>query len=173
MNALQYKISAATAATAYAVSGAAVLGHHIPDSHWGTRGAIVDAAGAFAFALTALALTGLAPTLAIGRLGTWATRVAQLGLAGMTIESVASLIHDGNTVGFLFFGGLLLTLAGLTALAIAGLRAGQLRWAAPLPALGLVVGIAGGDHGGFLATAAAWLALTVATDARRATAVAA
>jgi hypothetical protein len=169
MNGSPYKLLAAAAAIAYAVSGATVLGHHIPDAHWGTRGAIVDTAGAFAFALTALALPGLARALAIGRLASWATRAAQLGLAGMTVESVASLIHGGNTLGVLFLAGLLLTLVGLTGLAVAGMRSGQLRWAAPLPPLGLLVGIAGGDHGGFLATAAVWLTLAIAIDVRRTT----
>lgn len=168
MNPLHYKITAAAAAAAYAVSGAAVLGHPIPDSHWGTRGAIVDAAGAVAFALTALALTGLTPLLADGGPARWATRLAQAGLAGMTVESIASLVHGGNTLGGMFFGGLLLTLAGLVALAVSGVRAGQLRWAAPLPVLALFVGIAGGDHGGFLATSAVWLVLSAAGSTRQA-----
>jgi hypothetical protein len=159
---MPYKLSAAAAALAYAISGAAVLGHHVPDSHWGTRGAIVDSAGAVAFALTALALTWLTPMLADRPSARWAARVAQVGLTGMTIESIASLIHGGNTLGPVFVAGLLLTLAGTAILGYAGLRARRLTWAAPLPMLALLVGIAGGDHGGFLATGVVWLILAAA-----------
>jgi hypothetical protein len=159
MRTVSFKVAATAAAAGYAVSGAAVIGHHLPDEHWGTRGAVVDAAGAAAFACTALALAGLAILLADTRLSRRATRAAQLGLAGMTVESIASLVHGGNTLGPLFFGGLLLALGGLGTLAVAGLRADRLRWAAPLPVLALIVGIAGGDHGGFLATGLVWLAL--------------
>lgn len=159
MKTLSFKLAATAAAVGYAVSGAAVIGHSIPDQHWGTRGAVVDAAGAWAFAFTAIALAGLTPLLAGTQLARWAGRTAGLGLLGMTVESIASLVHGGNTLGPLFVGGLLLALAGSAGLAAAGLRADRLRWAAPLPVLSLVVGIAGGDHGGFLATGLVWLVL--------------
>jgi hypothetical protein len=159
MKAITFTIAATAAAASYAVSGAAALGHPVPDAHWGTRGAIVDAAGAAAFAFTAIALTGLTPQIARTWFADWASRIAQLGLAGMTVESIASLLHGGNTLGPLFFGGLLLALGGLAGLAVAGLRADRHRWAAPAPALALLIGIAGGNHGGFLATGLCWLAL--------------
>ena len=159
---MKYQFAAATAGITYAVSGVAVIGHHVPDSHWGTRGAIVDAAGAVAFAASAIALAWLGPMLASGRLAAWSTRIAQAGFAAMTIESIASLIHGGNTLGPVFFVGLLLALGGTAALGYAGLRAHRLTWAAPLPALALLVGIAGGDHGGFLATGIVWIVLATA-----------
>lgn len=159
---MKYQLAATTAGIAYAVSGAAVIGHHVPDSHWGTRGAIVDAAGAVAFAATAIALAWLGPMLASGRLAAWSTRIAQAGLVAMTIESIASLVHGGNTLGPVFFLGLMLALAGTAALGYAGLRARRLTWAAPLPALALLIGIAGGDHGGLLATGIVWLVLATA-----------
>jgi hypothetical protein len=79
----------------------------------------------------------------------------------MAVESIASSVHDGNTLGGLFFGGLLLTLAGLAILTVAGLRHRALRWAAPLPLLGMLVGIAGGDHGGSIVLGAVWAVLAV------------
>jgi hypothetical protein len=160
MNPVAYKISTLGAACAYATCGAGVVGHPVPDSHWGTRGAVVDAAGIAAFLLTALALVTLGPLLSTGAVGRWGVRLAQGGLVAMTIESLASLANGGTTLGGLFFGGLVATLAGLITLAAAGLRTGHQRWAAPLPALGLLVGIAGGDHGGFIATAVVWFILT-------------
>lgn len=159
MNALPYKLSAIAAGIAYAVSAAPVIGHRIPDSHWGTRGAVVDGAGAVALLLTAVALAGLAPMLSGGRLARWAARTAQAGCAAMATESVVSLVHGGTVLGGLFLGGLAAAVAGLITLAVSGLRAGRLRWAAGLPALGLLVGIAGGDRGGFLVTAVVWLVL--------------
>lgn len=159
---MRYQLAAATAGIAYAVSGAGVIGHHVPDSHWGARGAIVDAAGAVAFAATAIALAWLGPMLASGRIATWSSRIAQAGLAAMTIESIVSLAHGGNTLGPVFLLGLLLTLGGTAALGYAGLRAHRLTWAAPLPALALLVGTAGGDHGGFLAAGIVWLVLATA-----------
>ena len=159
MNALHYKLSAVGAAIAYAISAVPVIGHQIPDSHWGTRGAVVDGAGAAAFLLTAAALAGLASMLADGRVARWATRTAQAGSVGMATESVVSLVHGGTVLGGLFLGGLAAAVTGLVTLGVAGLRAGRLSWAAGLPALGLLVGIAGGDRGGFLVTAVTWLVL--------------
>jgi hypothetical protein len=167
MNTASFKAAAACAALGYLVSGAAVVGHSVPDEHWGTRGAIVDAAGAAAFAFTVLALAGLARVVADSRLSRWGTRFAQVGLSGMTLESIASLVHGGNTLGAVFFGGLVLSLVGLATFALAGLRAGQLGWTAPLPLLALLVGIAGGDHGGFLATGLVWLALAATARVER------
>jgi hypothetical protein len=163
---MSFTVAATAAAAGYTIAGAAVVGHPVPDAHWGTRGAVVDAAGAVAFAFTAIALNLLAPRLADTHFASWATRVAQLGLAGMTIESIASLVHGGNTLGPLFFGGLLFALGGLAALAVAARRADALRWAAPLPAITLAVGIAGGDHGGFVVTGLAWLALAMIANAK-------
>ncbi|HEY7007994.1 MAG TPA: hypothetical protein VH395_03580 [Jatrophihabitantaceae bacterium] len=159
---MKYQLAAATAGIAYAVSGAAVIGHQVPDSNWGTRGALVDVAGAVAFAATAIALTRLTPMLAGGRTAAWASRIAQIGLAAMTIESIASLVHGGNTLGPVFFLGLLLALGGTAALGYAGVRARRLTWAAPLPLLALLVAIAGGDRGGFVAAGIVWLVLAAA-----------
>jgi formate/nitrite transporter FocA (FNT family) len=43
--------AAAVAAIAFAVAGTTVVGHKIPDQHWGTRGAVLDVA--FAIGLIA------------------------------------------------------------------------------------------------------------------------
>ena len=116
------------------------------------------------YTVTAALAAGTYPVSGAAVIG---TRAAVLGLLAMTVESVTSLVHGGDTLGGLFFGGLLLTLAGLATLAVEGVRAGELRWLAPLPALALLIGIAGGDHGGFLGTGLVWLVLAFAVRAPR------
>ena len=153
------RAAAAVAALGFIIEGAAVLGHKVPDSHWGVRGSIVDGAFAVAALAVVLALPALGHLLEVGRVGRVGVRVAQLGFVAMAVESFASLVHGGNTLGPVFAGGLLLVLAGLLALAVTGVAAGALRWAAPLPVLGMLVGIAGGDQGGSLALGVVWLVI--------------
>jgi multidrug transporter EmrE-like cation transporter len=141
------RVAAAVAASGFVVEGVAVVGHTVPDSHWGVRGSIVDAAFAVAALCAALALPAFSERLAVGRLGrAWAV-VAQVGFVATAVESVASLVHGGNTLGPVFMIGLLLIFVGLIGLAVSGVRAAALRWAAPLPAVAMVVGIAAGDQG--------------------------
>ncbi len=153
------RAAAVVAALGFIVEGVAVLGHKVPESHWGIRGSIVDASFAVAVIAAALALPALAKRLEVRRVGHLGSIAAQVGFAAMAIESTASLVHGGNTMGPVFAGGILLVFAGLLTLAVAGLVAGALRWAAPLPVLGMLVGIAGGDQGGSLALGAVWLVL--------------
>jgi hypothetical protein len=156
------------AAAAFAVEGAAVLGHHIPDHNWGARGAVVDLAGAIGFLASAAALLAFAAPLHGRRIGTGALRVAQTGLVAMTVESIASLVHGGNTLGPVFFVGLMFSLVGLLVVAVVGARDEGLRWVAALPFAGLFVSIAAGDQGGAIALAVVWLALARLAPGRRA-----
>jgi hypothetical protein len=63
-----------------------------------------------------------------------------------------------------FSVGLLLVFGGLLALAVSGVKAGIVRWAAPLPVLGMLVCIAGGDQGGSIALAVVWLVIAAHVD---------
>jgi hypothetical protein len=147
------------AAIAFVVEGAAVIGHQIPDHHWGTRGAVVDLAGAIGFLASAVALRCFVASLERSRVGVVALRAAQVGLGAMTVESIASLIHGGNTLGPVFVIGLMLALVGLLVTAGVGLRIEGVRWVLPLPFVGMFVSIAAGDQGGAIAFAVVWLAV--------------
>jgi hypothetical protein len=147
------------AVVAFLVEGAAVIGHHVPDHHWGTRGTVVDLAGAIGFLASAVALSCFAGSLDRSRVGRTAVRLAQAGLGAMTVESIASLIHGGNTLGPVFVVGLMLTLVGLLVTAVVGLRIDSVRWVAPLPFIGLFLSIAAGNQGGAIAFAVVWLAI--------------
>jgi len=80
----------------------------------------------------------------------------------MTIESIASEVHGGNTLGPVFLLGLVLTLVGFLVSGIDGLRHPGARWVALLPFLGLLVGIGAGEHGGFIVLGSVWLVLAFA-----------
>jgi hypothetical protein len=153
--------AAATATTCYVVSGAAVVGHAVPDEHWGTRGAVVDGFAAVGFLLTAVVLPAVAAALHCGSVGRIASRVGAVGYAAMAVESLASLVHGGNTWGPVFVVGLLLALVSSVVVSASGLRARHRPWFAALPALALLVGIAAGDQGGFVLLGLGWLALAV------------
>lgn len=155
----QGRIAAVVAAIGFAVEGIAVIGHKVPDSHWGVRGSIVDGAFAVAAVALVLALPALAQRLQVGRGGRIGCVAAQAGYAAMAVESLASLVHGGNVWGPVFVVGLLLVFAGLLTLAISGVDAGVARWAAPLPVIGMLVGIAGGDQGGSIALAVVWVVM--------------
>jgi hypothetical protein len=165
--------AAALAAVAFVISGVTVIGHNIPDQHWGTRGAVLDIAFAVGALAIAAALPAVAARLAGGRLGGIGTRFAQMGHVAIAVECVASTIHNGNTLGPVFVLGLLTSLVGLALVAIDGIRTGSARLLAPLPVLGLLVGIAGGNHGGAIALGAVWavFALLIAKDDQRVTAL--
>lgn len=154
--------AAAVAAAAFVLSGATVVGHNVPDQHWGTRGTVLDIAFALGALAVGVALPGVAALLGAGRAGLVGTRVAQVGHVAIAVECVASTIHGGNTLGPVFMLGLLAALLGLAILAIDGLRAGAQRALAPLPILALLVGIAAGNAGGAIALGIAWAALAVA-----------
>ncbi len=155
------RTSAAVAAAAFVVAGASVVGHKIPDHHWGARGTVLDLAFAVGLIAVAIALPGLAARLQVNRLGTAGTRIAQVGQLAMAVESIASTIHGGNTLGPVFVLGLLASLVGMALLAVDGFRAGAARPLAPIPLLALLVGIAGGDQGGAIVLGIAWAGLAI------------
>ncbi len=151
--------AALLAAAGFAVEGVISLVHHTGDQHWDALSQVLNVAYLVAAVALVVALPGLSPRLGLRRVGRGGIIAAQVGFAAMAVESVVSSVHDGNTLGGLFFGGLLLSLAGLLALGIDGLLAGRRRWAALLPFLGMFVGIAGGNHGGSVVTAVVWVVL--------------
>jgi hypothetical protein len=168
---VQSRISAAVvAALAFAVAGTTVVGHKIPDQHWGTRGAVLDVAFAIGLLAAALALPALADRLGLRRVGMIGTRLAQAGQVAMAIESIASTIHGGNTLGPVFALGLVGSLVGLLLLAIGGFRAGVTRSLAAVPFVGLLIGIAAGDQGGAIVLGVAWAVVAVSLSRRAVTA---
>lgn len=156
------RIAAVVAGLAYLALGAFSLTGSVPDQSWGVRGAIVNAFGLIGFAATAIAAQRLRTQLSLGRVGVVGLRAAQVGLTAMAIESLASELHDGNTLGPVFFLGVVLTLLGFLVAGIDGLRHPGARWVALLPFLGLLVGIGAGEAGGFMVLGAVWLVLASA-----------
>jgi hypothetical protein len=154
--------AAFVAAAGFVVEGVISLVHHTGDDHWDALSQVLG--GAYAVATVALfvALPAVALCLRVNRVGRVATVVAQIGFVAMVAESIASGINDGNTLGGLFFAGLVLSLLGQLVLGIAGLTAGHRRWAAMLPFLALFVGIAGGEHGGSIVSGVVWAVLAMA-----------
>ncbi|WP_375504628.1 hypothetical protein [uncultured Jatrophihabitans sp.] len=152
------------AAAGFITEGVISLVHHTGDHHWDGPSQALNAAYALAAIALILALPAVGQWLQVNRVGRTGIIAAQLGYAAMAIESIASGFHDGNTLGALFFGGLVLALLGLLVLGIAALIGGRARWAALLPFLGMFVAIAGGDHGGSIALGAVWVLLGVLTD---------
>jgi hypothetical protein len=154
-------IAAFVGAAGFFVEGVISLIHHTGDNHWDALSQVLNAAYAVAAVALIFALPAVGRWLRVNRAGRIGTVAAQVGFAAMAVESIVSGFHDGNTLGGLFFGGLVLTLAGLLVLGIAGLVSGAVRWAAMLPFLGMFVGIAGGDHGGSIALGVLWVLLGV------------
>jgi hypothetical protein len=158
--------AAAVAAIAFAVAGTTVVGHKIPDQHWGTRGAVLDVAFAIGLIAAAFVLPALSELVGVGRVGRIGTRLAQIGQAAMAVESIASTIHGGNTLGPVFVLGLVGSVIGLAMVAIDGIRAGLARGLAVVPLLGLLVGIAAGDQGGAVVLGVAWAVVAVRLSRR-------
>jgi hypothetical protein len=154
--------AAFVAAAGFVLEGVVSLVHHTGDEHWDALSQVLGGAYAVAALALVVALPALGLWLRLGRVGRAASTVAVIGFAAMVVESVASGLHDGNTLGGVFFGGLLLSLVGQLVMGITGLRAGHRRWAAMLPFLGLLVGIAGGEHGGSIVTGIVWAVLGAA-----------
>lgn len=161
-------VAAASAAAGFIVSGAAVVGHPVPDEHWGTRGAVVDGFAALGFLLVACVIPRVGSALHAGPAGRVASRAAALGYLIMGAESVASLLHGGNTWGPSFFVGLLLALVSSIVLSVSAVRARHHTWLSTLPALALLIGVAAGNQGGFMLLGLGWLALGTSMLPRRA-----
>jgi hypothetical protein len=152
-----------TSLASLALGVVTLAGPVVPDQHWGTRGSVVNALGLLAFAAMAIALELLPGLLGAARLARAGRRVAQVGLGLMVVESLASQVHDGNTLGPVFMLGLLAALVGLLMVAADGVR--RRVWLAAVPFVALLVGVGAGDHGGFIVLGLAWAALAVGTGA--------
>jgi hypothetical protein len=150
------------AGAGFVVEGVLALVHPVGDSGWDPLAEVLDIAFLVAVLAAALTLPVFGRWLGVGRAGRLAVVVAQVGCAAMAVESAVSAVHGGNTLGLLFLAGVLLMAVGTLALGIAGLVAGAVRWAAPLPLLGWLVTIGGGDHGGSIVLGALCLAFALA-----------
>jgi hypothetical protein len=155
-------LAAFVAAAGFGVEGIISLFHHTGDEHWGPLSQALNGAYAVAALALIVALPAVGLWLQVNRIGRGAVIAAQIGYAAMVVESIVSALHDGNILGGVFFGGLLLALFGLLVLGIVAVIGGHHRWAALLPFLGMLVGIAGGEHGGSVMTAAVWIVLGTA-----------
>jgi hypothetical protein len=151
--------AAFVAAGGFAVEGFISLVHHTADHNWDAPSQVLNGAYALAALALIVALPAVGRWLQVARLGRGGVITAQIGYAAMVVESVVSGVNDGNTLGGVFFVGLLLSLLGLLLLGIDAVIRGNRRWAALLPLLGMFVGIAGGEHGGSIASGAVWLVL--------------
>jgi hypothetical protein len=77
----------------------------------------------------------------------------------MLVSAVPSLVAGENLLGPAFFLGVLASLAGLITLGvIATCTRGRGWWTAPLVAVGLILSMVLGDHGGGILLGLAWAA---------------
>lgn len=146
-----FTIAAVTAGAGYILEGVIAIVHPVGDTNWGSFADILNIGFLFAVLASAFALPYIGRWLGVNRVGQVSVIAAQIGFGAMAVETVVSLVHGGNTLGAVFFIGLVLVTLGTLVLAITGLLAGVVPWAAPLPLLGWLVSIAGGDHGGSIA----------------------
>jgi hypothetical protein len=149
---------AIVAGLGFAVEGAIVVRSPQGDSGWSASGYAVEAAFIVAL-IAALPALGLLKPYA-SRTTTWATIAARVGFFALLVAAVPSLAEGKDALGPLFLVGVLVSLASLLVLAVAGLRLRA--WAAPAAFLGLVVGMALGDKGGGVALGVAWVAIGLA-----------
>lgn len=161
-------IAALIAAVAFITEGVVALVHATGDQHWDLPSQVLNVAFACGCLALAVALPAVGGLLDAGRVGRVGVAASQVGLLAMTVESVASSIHDGNVLGGVFFAGLILTLVGQLVLAIGGARSRDRRWLAPLPFLGMLISIVGGDHGGSIVLGVVWAGFALRGASRRA-----
>lgn len=138
-----------------------------------TESHLLDLAYAVAVLAAAVALPSVTSRAGlrwqgIGRLGVIGTRVAQVGLVAMGVESGVAVVHEVEALGVLFGIGLLLSLVGLLLLAIGGLVGGTPRWLAALPLLAVLVAAAGGDLGVSVVSGVLWMSIAWTVRARTA-----
>lgn len=157
-----FTIASAVAAVGFAIEGAIALAHPVGDNHWDGTAQVLNASFAVAVVALAFVLPYLSRWLRVGRTGRAAVVAAQTGAGLMAVESVASGINGGSTLGGLFFAGLILMTLGLLVMGVSGLRARAVRWAALVPFVAWLVSIAVGDSGGSILLAAALVALAAA-----------
>jgi hypothetical protein len=150
---------AAVAALGYAVEGAIVVRAPQPDAGWHVSGYVVEAA----FVVALLASLPLVGSLAPSRVG---ARLAQAGFAALFVSAVVSLAAGETRLGPLFLVGVLASLVGLTVLSVQAVRRRDRGWwAAPAVAVGLVLSMLLGDHGGGILFGIAWAATALADTA--------
>jgi hypothetical protein len=151
---------AVVGALSYAVEGAIALRSPQPDHHWHAAAYAVE----IAFVVALLATIPLLPLLPAhaSRAARIATRIGQLGFGAMLLAAVASIAAGGNVLGPVFFLGLIGALSGLLVTAISQTRARPKAWWGPLVVLvGLLAGMALGDHGGGILIGISWATVAI------------
>jgi hypothetical protein len=156
---------AAAGGLAYALEGAIAARASQPEHHWHASGYAIEAA----FIVALVTTIPVVPLLRAGssRAERLAARLSQLGFAAMLASAIASVAAGGDALGPAFFGGVLAALAGLLVLAAPAIRARRPGWwAAPLALVGVVLGMALGDHGGGILLGLAWIGISIALRER-------
>jgi hypothetical protein len=148
-----FTTACAVAATGFIAEGVITIVHPVGDHNWGITADALNFAFVLGILAMAVALPYVGRWLAVNRLGRAAVSTFQLGCLAMTVETVTSVAHGGNTLGAVFLGGVLLATIGLLVLGITGLLSGAVRWAAMLPFAGWVISIAAGEMGGAIVLA--------------------
>ncbi len=152
---------AAAGGLAYAAVGGVIARSPQPEHHWHAAAYAAEAFFAIALVLT----IPLVPFLLIGRsrVERLAVAASQTGFAAMLASAIASIAVGGDTLGPMFFLGVLAALVGLLAVATQAVRARRGHWwASPVAFAGLLLGIGLGDHGGTLLLGLAWIAVSIA-----------
>lgn len=168
-----FTIAAITAAAGYTAEGLIAIIHPVGDTNWGPVADALNVAFLVAVLASAVALPYIGRWLAVNRTGQVAVTGAQVGFGAMAVETVVSVLHGGNTLGAVFLIGMVLVSLSTLLLAITGVLAGAARWAAPLPFVGWLISIAGGDHGGSILLAILFLTAAAAVVRTRPLAAAA
>jgi hypothetical protein len=151
---------AAIGALAYTVEGAIALRSPQPDQHWHAAGYAVE----ITFALALAATIPLLPVLSthVSRTVRIATRISQIGFSAMLINAIASTAADGNVLGPVFFLGLVAALCGLVVVAFSQVRTRLTPWwLSPVVLVGLLAGMALGDHGGGILIGISWATVAI------------
>ena len=149
---------AVVAGLGFAVEGAIVVRAPQGDSGWSASGYAVEAAFVVAL-IAALPALGLLKPYA-SRTTAWATVGARIGFFALLVAAVPSLVQGKDALGPVFLLGVLVSLVSLLVLAVAGLR--RRVWVGAAAFVGLVLGMALGDHGGGVALGVAWVAIGLA-----------
>lgn len=122
--------------------GLVQLGYTQPEASWGPADVLFEVGFALSLLASAVALQGVPTRLHSGRVARVGAIIAQIGFGVLLITAVASIIARQDTLGLLFPLGLLLVLAGLLLLAIAGAVTGRPRYLAVLPFAGFLLSVA-------------------------------
>lgn len=145
------------AGAGFAAEGALALAHRELGFGGGAYDHSLDAAYTVAMIGCCLAMPLVAAALGRSRLARNAARVASAGYAAMALESAVATVHRVDLLGPLFTLGIAASVLGSLALALSPRVAP--RWLAALPLLAMVLAAAGGEQGGSLLSACAWVVL--------------